>query len=130
MSKDIRQKLKNGIYKVGESKQVDGNLRAVIIDETGTRIKDVTLKEVNNNAGILEASRSIMNQLQMKKIYAKLDIIQEMQSFQIARDRDQSIKVPFLDARFYILKAQGENCTRKHTYVFGESVRKIIVSCQ
>lgn len=25
-------------YKVGESKQIDGNLRAVIVDETGTEI--------------------------------------------------------------------------------------------
>lgn len=111
--KDIRQKLKDGIYKVGESRQVDGNLRAVIVDETGTRIKDVTLKEVNINPDTLEASRSITNQLQMRQIYAKLDAIQEMQSFQIDRDRDRDIKVPFLDARYYILKAQGENCTDK-----------------
>ena len=109
----IRQKLKDGIYKVGESKQVDGNLRAVIVDEAGTRVKDVTLKEVNINLGTLEASRSITNQLQMRQIYAKVDAIQEMQSFQIARDRDRDIKVPFLDARYYILKAQGENCTDK-----------------
>lgn len=113
LPKDIRQKLKDGIYKVGESKQVDGNLRAVIVDETGTRVKDVTLKEVNINPGTLEASRSITNQLQMRQIYAKLDAIQEMQSFQVARDRDRDIKVPFLDARYYILKAQGEKCTDK-----------------
>ena len=111
LPKDIRQKLKDGIYKVGESKQVDGNLRAVIVDETGTRVKDVTLKEVNISPGTLEASRSITNQLQMRQIYAKLDALQEMQSFQIARDRDRDIKVPFLDARCYILKAQGKNCT-------------------
>lgn len=111
LPKNIRQKLKDGIYKVGESKQVDGNLRAVIVDETGTRVKDVTLKEVNISPGTLEASRSITNQLQMRQIYAKLDAIQEMQSFQIARDRDRDIKVPFLDARCYILKAQGKNCT-------------------
>lgn len=113
LPKDIRQKLKDGIYKVGESKQIDGNLRAVIVDETGTRVKDITLKEVNINPGTLEASRSITNQFQMKQIYAKLDAIQEMQSFQIARDRDRDIKVPFLDARYYILKAQGKNCTDK-----------------
>lgn len=113
LPKDIHQKLKEGIYKVGESKQVDGNLRAVIVDETGTRVKDVTLKEVNINPGTSEASRSITNQLQMRQIYAKLDAIQEMQSFQIARDRDRDIKVPFLDSRYYILKAQGENCTDK-----------------
>lgn len=113
LPKDIRQKLKDGIYKIGESKQVDGNLRAVIVDETGTRVKDVTLKEVNINPGTLEVSKSITNQLQMRQIYAKLDVLREMQSFQIARDRDRDIKSPFLDARYYILKAQGENCTDK-----------------
>ena len=113
LPKDIREKLENGIYKIGESRQIDGNLRAVIVDETGTRVKDVTLKEVNINQGTLEASRSITNQLQMKQIYAKLDTIQEMQSFQITRDRDRDIKVPFLDARYYILKAQSGNCTDK-----------------
>ena len=118
LPKDIRQKLKDEIYKVGVSKQVDGNLRAVIVDETGTRVKDVTLKEVNISPGTLEASRSITNQLQMRQIYAKLDAIQETQSFQIERDRDRDIKVPFLDARYYILKAQVENCTDKEKEEF------------
>ena len=111
LPKEIRQKLKDGLYKVGESRQVDGNLRAVIVDETGTRVKDITLKEIKLNPNTIEASRSITNQLQMRQIYAKLDAIQEMQDYQIARDRDQDMKVPFLDARFYILKAQGDNCT-------------------
>lgn len=109
LPKDIRKKLKDGAYKIGASKQVDGNLRAVIVDETDTRVKDVTLKEVRVNAGTLEASRSITNQLQMRQIYEKLDAIQEMQSFQIDRDRDRDLKVPVLDARNYILNAQGDN---------------------
>lgn len=103
---DIRQKLNEGKYKVGESRQVNGNLRAVIVDEEGTRVKDITLKEIKINPGTVEAARSISNQLQMRQIYAKLDAIQEMQNYQIARDRDRDIKVPFLDAREYILKAQ------------------------
>ena len=111
LPKVIRQKLKDGIYKVGESRQVDGNLRAVIVDENGTRVRDITLKEVRVDPGTLEASRSITNQLQMRQIYAKLDTIKEMQEFQIARDRDRDMKVPFLDARFSILKAQGLNCS-------------------
>ena len=128
LPKGIRQKLKDGIYKVGESKQVDGNLRAVIVDETGTRVKDVTLKEVNINPGTLEASRSITNQLQMRQIYAKLDAIQEMQSFQIARDRDRDIKVPFLDARFYILRAQGENCSIEERRMYLEKASEKLLS--
>ncbi len=111
LPKDVRQKLKDGVYKIGESKQVDGNLRAVIVDENGSRVKDITLREVNVDPGTLEASRSITNQLQMRQIYAKLDTIQEMQNFQIARARDNDIKVPILNARNYILRAQAENCS-------------------
>lgn len=39
--------------------------------EAGTRVKDVTLKEVRINPGTMGASRSIANQLQMKQIFAK-----------------------------------------------------------
>ena len=45
LSADVREKLKKGIYTVGDSKQVDGNLRAVILDENGVRVKDITLKK-------------------------------------------------------------------------------------
>lgn len=128
LPKDIRQKLKDGVYKVGESRQVDGNLRAVIVDETGTRVKDVTLKEVRINPGTVEASRSIANQLQMRQIYAKLDTIQAMQEFQIARDRDRDMKIPFLDARFYILKAQGKNCSSEEKKEYLEKASEKLLS--
>ena len=49
---DVKSKLKKGLYKVGESKQVDGNLRAVILDENDVRIKDITLKKVINDSGV------------------------------------------------------------------------------
>lgn len=130
LPKDIRQKLKDGVYKIGESKQVDGNMRAVIVDETGTRVKDVTLKEVNMNPGTLEASRSIANQLQMRQIYMKLESIQDMQYFQIARDRDRDIKVPVLDARYYILKAQSDNCTDEERKEYLEKASDKLLSAR
>ena len=119
LPKEIRQKLKDGEYTIGESRQVDGNLRAVIVDETGTRVKDVTLKKVIVNPNTIDAMRSITNQLQMRQIYTKLESIQEMQFYQIARSRDHDMKVPFLDARFYILKAQGQHCSleEKRRYI-------------
>lgn len=104
---DIKVKFRKGIYKIGESKQVDGNLRAVILDENGTRVKDITLKRVKNNLNTLETSRSILNQAQMRQIYAKLDDIQELQSYQIDRDRDRDILNPFFNARDYIMRAQS-----------------------
>lgn len=103
---DIKNKLKKGVYNIGESKQVDGNLRAVVLDENGVRIKDITLKKVLNNAGNIETIRSIGNQLQMRQIYMKLADIQEMQSYQLEKDRDRDIIVPFLDARSLVLESE------------------------
>ena len=102
----IKEKLKQGLYSIGDSKQVDGNLRAVIVDENGVRVKDITLKKVINNPGTLETTRSIANQMQMKQIQDTLKGIQEMQSYQLARDRDRDL-TPFFDARDYILQAQN-----------------------
>lgn len=103
----IREKLNNGIFTVGESKQVDGNLRAVILNEDGIRIKDVTLKKVFNNPGTLETTRNIATQLQMKQINDKLAAIQEIQTYQLDKDRDHSIYTPFFSARDNILHAQN-----------------------
>ncbi|MGB4658076.1 MAG: hypothetical protein WBI07_02720 [Mobilitalea sp.] len=106
---NIRVKFDKGIYKIGESRQVDGNMRAVIIDENDVRVKDITLKRVRNDTGSFETCRSIENQLQMRQIYAKLNEIQELQTYQIKRDRDRDIITPFLNARDYILRAQTTN---------------------
>lgn len=104
---DIRTKLRKGIYTVGESRQVEGNMRAVILNENGVRVKDITLKKVLNNPGSLETARNLATQMQLRQINNKLSIIQEMQSYQIERDRDRDIIVPFLNARDYILRAQN-----------------------
>ena len=104
---EMKSKLKKGIYKLGESKQVDGNLRAVIMDENGVRVKDITLKKVLNSPNSIDTVRSIGNQMQMRQLYVKLDDIQEFQEYQIEKDRDRDIVVPFLDARGLIVEAEA-----------------------
>lgn len=106
LPRGIQLNLRKGIYKIAQSKQVDGNVRAVILDENGVRIKDITLKRVKNDIGTLETARSITHQLQMRQIYNKLDSIQELQSYQTDRDRDRDIRTPFLSARDHIREAQ------------------------
>ena len=106
LPKDVKEKLKDGLYSIGESRQVDGNARAVILDENGVRVKDITLKKVQNQIGTIDTVRSITNQAQMRQIYAKLDGIAELQEYQIDRDRDRDIVTPFLNARRCILLAQ------------------------
>ncbi len=122
---DIKTKLKKGIYTVGESKQVDGNLRAVILDEEGVRVKDITLKKVLNNPGNIETVRSIGNQMQMRQIYTKLADIQEIQSYQLEKDRDRDIVVPFLDARSLVLEAETKTNEEERIALLKEADGKI-----
>lgn len=103
---DVKMKLKKGIYKIGDSKQVDGNLRAVVLDENNVRVKDITLKKVVDSAGKIETLRSISNQIQMRQILTKLAGIEEFQTYQLERDRDRDFIVPFLDARSLVLEAE------------------------
>ena len=118
LPKDIQAKIKKGIYKIGESKQVDGNLRAVIVDENNVRVKDITLMEVVKSPDTIDTIRSIANQLQMRQIYAKLADIQEMQSYQIDRDRDRDVITPFLNARNHISRAQNaERIEDRNSYL-------------
>lgn len=113
---DVKDKLKKGIYTLGESRQVEDNVRAVVLDENGTRIKDVTLKRVLNTPDTLEMSRSITSQVQMRQIAAKLDEIAETQSYLIEMERNNNIIKPFLNARDLILRAQNAKTIdeRKH----------------
>ncbi|MBM6750220.1 hypothetical protein H6A65_01700 [Mediterraneibacter glycyrrhizinilyticus] len=108
LPKDIKEKFEKGIYKLGESRQVDGNLRAVIVDENGTRVKDITFKEIMKTPETIDTMRSITNQIQMQQIYAKLDSIHELQLYQVERERDVAIRSHFLNARHWILLAQEE----------------------
>lgn len=123
---DIREKLKKGIYSIGESKQVDGNMRAVILNENGTRVKEITLKKIYNNPGTLETTRSISNQLQMKQINDKLAAIQEIQSYQLDKDRDHAIFTPFLNARDNILLAQNADTQEKRNMYLEKAAEHLI----
>ncbi len=122
---DVKKKLKLGLYTIGESKQVEGNMRAVIMDENGTRVKDITLKKVVSSPENLETVRNIGNQLQMRQIYAKLAAIEEFQTYQIERDRDQQIIVPFLDARTLILRAANAKSADEQKSLLEQANSKI-----
>lgn len=122
---DVKKKLKLGLYSIGESKQVEGNMRAVIMDENGTRVKDITLKRVISSPENLETARNIGNQLQMKQISAKLAAIEEFQTYQIERDRDQQIIVPFLDARTLILRAANAKSADEQKNLLEQANSKI-----
>lgn len=66
LPKDIQDKYKAGELILGESKQVEGNIRSVLVDaETKVRVKDVTLKKVEHTDASTEISRNMLNQMQL-----------------------------------------------------------------
>ncbi|MEE0706225.1 MAG: hypothetical protein UCH28_07555 [Adlercreutzia sp.] len=105
---DVKGKLKQGIYTIADSKQVDGNVRAVILDENGVRVKDITLKQVKSKTGNDIASRDLLMQIQMQRMSSMLENLTEMQTYQIKRDRDKDIRLPFLKARDLLVEAEAE----------------------
>ncbi|MGT2929249.1 hypothetical protein ACVR1G_03225 [Streptococcus dentasini] len=107
LSPDVKNKLEAGIYKLGDSKKVEGNLRAVIVDtqNNNTRVEDLTLKEVDER---VDNSSELSTQLQLKQIYELLLDIQSTQEYQVIWDRNNSILSPFFESRMKIIEAQSE----------------------
>lgn len=105
----IKKGLKSGRYAIADSKQVDGNFRAVIVDvqNNNQRVKDITLKEVVNSTSVLDSISNIATQMQLRQITNQLKNISDIQVYQLEKNRDATIKVPFLNARDYVLKAQN-----------------------
>lgn len=109
LPKDIQDKYKTGELILGDSNQVEGNIRAVLVDaETKVRVKDVTLKKIEHTDTSAEISRNMLNQMQLRQISEKLDFMISEQSYLIDFSRNQTIIRPFLDARDNILKAQDQ----------------------
>ena len=124
--KDIKNKLKKGIYKLGESRQVKGNLRAVIVDENNTRVKDITLKKSINTIDNIETLKNISNQLQLRQIYTQLNELSEFQNYQIEMAKNQAFVVPFLNARDMLLEVETKKQQEEKIKLIREADRQMM----
>ncbi|MCI1136541.1 hypothetical protein MOP89_14515 [Enterococcus gallinarum] len=113
---ETKEGLKSGVLKIGESKKVDGNMRAVIVDTTNSnqRVEDLTLKEVRIERDITRNLTDLAIQAQLKQIYEILLDMQVTQEYQLQWDRNNSILKPFFTARTLIIEFQNtDNLDRK-----------------
>ncbi|WP_240320566.1 hypothetical protein [Streptococcus thermophilus] len=96
LAPETKAKLQDGTYKIGESRKVEGNLRAVIVDTTDhkNRVEDLTLRKATNN-NENQVPSDLIAQAQLKQIYNLLLDIKESQDYQIRWDRNNSILPPF-----------------------------------
>lgn len=117
LAPETKAKLQDGTYKIGESRKVEGNLRAVIVDTTDhkNRVEDLTLRKATNN-NENQVPSDLIAQAQLKQIYNLLLDIKESQDYQIKWDRNNSILPPFFSARTKVIEANNSKD-------FGEKVK-------
>jgi len=72
-SKDIVDGLKNGLYHIGESKEVAGNLRPAILNDKEQLVKFVTLKRALNPMEVLSDISTLSMQASLKSITAQIE---------------------------------------------------------
>ena len=106
LPENVKEMLRSGKYKLGESRQTPGNCRAVIVDENGKRVKDITFKAASPKNDTIINTQSIMMQMELRQINEVLEDIQMLQRYQIQRTRNQDQITPFLTARDYLLKSE------------------------
>lgn len=123
LSSDTKEKIKSGIYKIGDSKKVKGNMRAVIVDTTNSnqRVEDFTLKEVAVDKDIARSLSDLAIQAQLNQIYETLLDIQETQEYQLQWDRNNSILTPFFIARAQIIEFHNTNDLYRKTQLLQDA---------
>lgn len=125
LSEKTKKKLENGTFKVGNSKKIDGNYRAVIVDTTknNVRVEDVTLKKVEKKSNNTDDSSKVdlSTQVQLKQIYDLLLDMKASQEFQINWDRNNSILPPFFSARTKVLQSLNTVSLEEKIHLLNEA---------
>lgn len=104
-SKDIIDGLKKGIYHIGESKEVAGNMRPAILDKDEHIVKWFTMKKAVNPKEMLSDVGSLSMQNSLRQISSELKGISQDLKYEIEFTRRQSLSLPFINARTRFLNA-------------------------
>lgn len=104
-NKEIIDGLKSGLYHVGESKEVAGNLRPAILDKNEKLVKFFTLKKAINPTEILSDMTNVTMQLSLKHISEQIDAVSRDVHDIYRFMRREALYVPFVNARGKIIKA-------------------------
>ncbi len=104
-SKEIINKLKKGIYQIGESKEVAGNYRPVIVDKDGHIVKHFTMKKAINPKEVLSNVSSLSIHNSLRQISTSLSDISKDLKYEIEFTRRQNLSLPFINARTRFINA-------------------------
>ena len=104
-SKEIIDGLKKGIYHIGESKEVAGNMRPAILDKDEHIVKWFTMKKAVNPKEMLSDVGSLSMQNSLRQISSELKDISQDLKYEIEFNRRQALSLPFINARTKFLNA-------------------------
>ena len=104
-SKEIIDGLKKGIYHIGESKEVAGNMHPAILDKDEHIVKWFTMKKAVNPKEMLFDVGSLSMQNSLRQISSELKGISQDLKYEIEFNRRQALSLPFINARTKFLNA-------------------------
>lgn len=107
LSKEILQKIKKGVYEIAESKQIDGNLRAAVVDKKGKIIKQITLKHAAGNKIVAGGLNTLAVQAALRQITQQLECIDAGVQYLITLKRRGDFQTPYFDAVRKIIEARN-----------------------
>lgn len=116
-SQEIIDGLKEGIYHVGESKEVAGNLRPAILDENGQLVKFFTLKKALNPAEVLSDISTLSMQTSLKRISAQIEDVGRDVKGMIDFARREALSNKFIYARDRIMSASTADLEEQEDFL-------------
>ena len=107
-SQEIIDGLKSGLYHVGQSKEVAGNMRPAILDENERLVKFFTLKKAKDPSLVLGDISTLSMQIYLQQITSQIEEIGRDVKSLINFERREVLSNKFLYARDKILQASKE----------------------
>lgn len=116
-SQEIIDGLKEGIYHVGESKEVAGNLRPAILNENGQLVKFFTLKKALNPTEVLSDISTLSMQIFLKRISAQIEDVGRDVKGMIDFARREALSNKFIYARDRIMSASTADLEEQEDFL-------------
>lgn len=116
-SQEIIDGLKEGIYHVGQSKEVAGNLRPAILDEDEHLVKFFTLKKAVNPSSVLTDISTLSMQASLQRISSQIENIGRDVKGMIDFTRREALSNKFLYARDKIMLASTASEDERDMYL-------------
>ena len=116
-SQEIIDGLKSGIYHVGQSKEIAGNLRPAILDDKEQLVKFFTLKKAVNPANVLSDISTLSMQASLQRISAQIEDIGRDVKGMIDFARREALSNKFIYARDRIMSAANAEGDERITFL-------------